>query len=68
MQRWKNSCVTFLIVSRKEQNYFLDTAYIIYLQFLIGNLCLEHGDFTNTACLWSKVSASEVENLATLSL
>jgi hypothetical protein len=43
-------------VSRKD--YFFDAAYKIYIRFLIGNLSLQHGDFTNTARLWTKDTAS----------
>jgi hypothetical protein len=47
----------------KQLCYFLnslDAACTIYLRFLIGNLCLQHGDFTNTAGMWPKDTVLDV--------
>jgi hypothetical protein len=45
---------------------FFNAAFTIYFQFIIDKLCLQHGNFTNIACLWSKdtVTASVQVNLS----
>jgi hypothetical protein len=46
-----------------EQSYCFDAAYTIYPQFLIGKLCVQHGDFPNTTCLRSKDVASAMDSI-----
>jgi hypothetical protein len=43
---------------RQEQHYFATFRAAINPRFLIKKLHVQNGDFTETACLWSKDTAS----------
>jgi hypothetical protein len=50
------------ILQYKEQSYCFGAAYKIYPKFLIGKLCVQHGDFVKSVCLRSKDVASGALN------